>query len=277
MKNFTKKYLYTFLILLTVPTFVFAHQPRIVNSRITFVDNPEISKAYYATLQGVPDVYTITSTSSFSFYLNTLVPDLKDQKKDIVAVVMKDGKQIAILDGSKFEWQKFFEFYGHDTYWSGPKYKAELGAGNYMIFISSSKNDSKYSLAIGEKENFDLKESWNAIKLIPKIKKSFFVESPISFMLTPFGFLYVIILYVLAMVFGVLFKTLAKKFGKDENKNMNKYDRLSRFVIGIILIVFALMTTWNPFIIFISGLAFFASFSGWCGLYLITGNNTCKM
>lgn len=80
-----------------------------------------------------------------------------------------------------------FEPFGYDTYWKGPEYKEKVEAGRYDIIVSSSNNDSKYSLAIGEAENFDFREIMNALDLVPEIKRDFFSESPISFIFSPFG------------------------------------------------------------------------------------------
>lgn len=62
-----------------------------------------------------------------------------------------------------------------------------MEAGQYDIIVSSTSNDSKYSLAIGEAELFDLTEIMNALYLVPKIKRDFFNESPITFIFSPFG------------------------------------------------------------------------------------------
>ncbi len=62
-----------------------------------------------------------------------------------------------------------------------------MGPGNYEIRVSSQNNTSKYSLAVGEIEKFDFKETMNALSLVPKIKRDFFNESPVSFIASPFG------------------------------------------------------------------------------------------
>lgn len=80
-----------------------------------------------------------------------------------------------------------FEPFGYDTYWKGPEYKVRVEAGIYDIIVSSKTNDGKYSLAIGEAENFDFREIMNALDLVPKIKRDFFDESPITFIFSPFG------------------------------------------------------------------------------------------
>ena len=46
------------LLFILVPGFASAHQPQIVEGRQTIVMEPEISKAYYGQLTGVPDVYS---------------------------------------------------------------------------------------------------------------------------------------------------------------------------------------------------------------------------
>ena len=205
MKNL--KYIFI-LFAFVLPVMASAHQPRIVESRQTAVVDPEISKAYYGTLTGEPDVYTMDEPTAFDLYVNVLVPDIAGQKKDVSAVVLKDGKQVALLDGSNFEWKKFYEPFGADTYWMGPEYKARADAGKYEIRVWSSNNDSKYSLAIGEIEAFDGKEGMNAIVLIPQIKMQFFNESFFGIFRSPF--IYGPTLIVLFLVLAVIF--IVKKF-----------------------------------------------------------------
>lgn len=263
------------------PAFASAHQPRIVESQHTVVTNPEISKAYYGKLTGGPDVYTIEAKQVFDLYVGVLVPDIAGQKKDVSAVVMKDGKQIAVLDGTTFAWKQFFEEFGHDTYWQGPEYKARADAGTYEIRVWSSNNDSKYSLAIGEIEAFDFKEGLNALTLIPQIKKNFFNESPIDFILSPFGWGLIVVMYILAFIFGFLYRTILKKSAKNSprgvTKNIGKPDRLIRIAIGVALLLIAITTTWSPILIFFSGFAFFEAIFSWCGFYAAMGKNTCPM
>lgn len=185
-----------------IPGWASAHQPRIVEGRQTIVVDPEISKAYYGQLTGVPDVYTIQANVPFNLYVNILVHDIALQKKDVSATIVKDGTPLATLDGARFSWTKMFEPFGYSTYWTGPEYKAKAEAGTYVITVTSSNNDSKYSLAIGEAENFDFKETMNALTLVPQLKKTFFNESPISFILSPFGWGLILVLYVLASGFA---------------------------------------------------------------------------
>jgi len=209
------------------------------------------------------------------------VPDIADQKKDVSVVILKDGKQIVLLDGQSFKWTTFFEEFGHDTYWQGPEYKAQSEAGNYEIRVSSIDNDTKYSLAIGETEAFDFKESINALTLIPELKKDFFNKSPIDFVLSPLGWGFILTMFVLAFIFGFLYRTALKKFTLNTThragKNIGKNDRLIRVSIGIVLLLIAITTTWNPWLLFFSGFAFFEALFSWCGLYAALGKNTCQV
>jgi len=250
-----------FLSVFLLPTITSAHQPRIVKDNPTIVTSPEVSKAYYASLSGKPAVYTITTDKPFALYVSVLVPDILGQKKDVSAVILKDGKEIALLDGTSFEWKKFFEPFGHDTYWQGPEYRVQGDAGNYEIRVSSTQNDSKYSLAIGETETFDLREGMNALTLIPQLKKDFFNKSPVDFILSPFGWGLIVIMFVLAFIFGFIYRALLKKFARNTtrgvSKNIGKKDRMIRVVIGVALLLIAITTTWSPWLIFFSGFAFF--------------------
>ena len=144
-----KTFLITTLFILPVfllPAVTSAHQPRIVTDSPNVVIDPEVSKAYYGTLRGEPAVYTITADKPFDLYVGVLVPDITGQKKDVSAVIIKDGKELAVLESTGFEWKKFFEPFGHDTYFQGPEYKARAEAGTYEIRVWSSNNDSKLSL-----------------------------------------------------------------------------------------------------------------------------------
>lgn len=264
-----------------LPSLASAHQPRLVQSKRTVVPSPEISKAYYSTLSGEPDVYTIPATAAFDLYVGVLVPDIAGQKKDVSAVVLKDGAQIAVLDGTAFAWKQFFEPFGHDTYWQGPEYKARAEAGTYEIRVSSANNNSKYSLAVGEIEAFNFKESINALTLIPQLKKDFFHESPINFILSPIGWGLIVILYILAFIFGFIYRAIIKKFAKQPSRgvaqNIGKPDRLIRFAIGIALLFLAIATTWSPLLIFFSGFCVFEAIFSWCGFYAAIGKNTCPI
>jgi|CXWL01.1.fsa_nt_gi hypothetical protein len=275
---------FSILAIFLVPALVFAHQPRITESRLTQVPDPEISKAYYGKLTGEPDVYTIEASKEFDLYVNVLVPDIEGQKKDVSAAIIKDGntdKPLAVLEGINFEWKKFYEPFGADTYWMGPEYKARAEAGTYEIRVWSSNNDSKYALAVGEIEAFDRMEGANALSIIPELKRDFFEESPISFINSPFGWGLIVIMYFLASIVGLAYRAILKRFAKNSARgvarNIGKADRLFRLAIGVGLLLWAITTTWSPILIFFSGFALFESIFSWCAVYQLMGKNTCDI
>lgn len=282
-----KKYFTKFIIVLALaffaaPAISSAHQPQLVNDNTSItVNDPEISKAYYAKLDGQTHTYNITSNTPFELYVNILVPDIMGQKKDVTAKIAQGQKTITTLGGEKAVWEKYFEPFGYDRYFQGPEYKAQVEPGTYTITISSPKNDSKYSLAIGEKEAFNLSESYRAVMVMPELKRNFFQESPATFLLSPFGIGYVVVLFVLSFIFGFAYRFVLKRVAKTKNrkrtKNIGKGDKLVRIAIGVILFVLAITTSWSPFLFFFSGFAFFEAIFSWCGFYAALGKNTCPL
>lgn len=267
------------LMLSSIPLEVFAHQPRIIESIDTIVTEPAISKAYYGQLEGEPHTYRISSDQPFNLYVNVLVPDIDGQKKDVSAVILRNGGELAVLDGVGFSWRQFFEEFGHDMYWKGPEFHERADAGEYEIRVWSSDNDSKYALAIGETEQFDLTEGLYALGVIPYLKRDFFNESPIGFILSPLGWGLIVVLYACAGIVGTLVRFIpARLFPRTRfasTRNLGTGDRIVRILIAIALLLIAITTSWNPLLIFISGFAFFEALSRWCVVYTILHKNTC--
>ncbi len=271
----------TLFLFLIFPVIVSAHQPRIVEGTSTQVIDPEISKAYYAKLEKTSNTYTIQSDTDFNLYVNILVPKIENQKKDVSFSITKDGKELATYLAEDHEWKEFWEEFGRDWYWMGAEYKAQATPGTYEVTVWSSQNDSKYSLAIGEIEAFDFKEGINALKRIPQIKSDFFEESPISFFLSPFGWSYILIVFVLSFIFGFCYKFILSKISKSSKtqglKNIGKRDRIIRLIFGITLLFIAILTDWNPFTLFLSGFCFFEVIFSWCGFYAAIGKRSCPL
>ncbi len=111
------------------PTYLFAHQPRIVESDSVKIKNPEISQAFYGELQGAPKIFTISSDEDFRLYVGLLVPDLPGIRKDVSARIFHnvDGNEseLEFLDGSFYEWTPFFEEFAGNNYFWGPEYAAK--------------------------------------------------------------------------------------------------------------------------------------------------------
>ncbi len=256
--------IYAVIAMLFMATTAFAHQPRLNQSIETQVPDPEISKAYYGKLTGDPHIYRIFSDRPLDLYVGILVPDIVGQKKDVSASIIENGNidhPLAVLDGGSYPWKPFFEEFARDSYLSGQEFRAHVPGGRYDILVWSSNNDSKYSLAIGEIEAFDFKESWNAVHLIPQIKSGFFGKSPVGFILSPFGYGYVIFMFALSAVFGFAYRALLKKFASGtpygRTRNIGNPDKLFRVALGIFLFAWAVSGSWSPWLLFFSGFCFF--------------------
>lgn len=282
--NFRYIAIFGLLALLFAPAAVLAHQPVIVESNSVNVIDPEISKAYYGQLAGESHLYSIDSNKTFNLYVNILVPDRPGQKKDVSAVVFENGKEktpIAVLGGADSTWESMYEPFGADNYFAGSEFKKEMPAGSYKILVSSPSNDSRYSLAVGEIESFPLNQIINTVVVIPKLKSDFFASQPFTFLKSPIGIGYVVVMFVLAFIVGFIYRLVLKQFAKGTarglRKNIGSKDRWFRFVLGVGLFVWAVTTTWSPIVLFFSGFCFFEAIFSWCGFYAAMGKNTCTL
>lgn len=166
------------LVFLLMLTSVLAHQPRVGTDNIQ-VEDVEVSKAYYGELAGTPHIYTINSDKEFPIYINILIPG-NELTHEISAELIKDNEIIEFLDGNNFDWEVWYEEFAGDYYMKGPelgkdfKSTTKLPAGQYTVKVFNDNNQGKYSLAIGEKEEFPAPEIANAILLVPWLKLTFF-------------------------------------------------------------------------------------------------------
>ena len=250
-----------FLILVSWPLKVLAHQPRLVEMEKINVTEPEISKAYYGNLSGKPHIYTISTSSPIDLYVNVLVPFIEGPEKNVIVKILKGEQLMGILSPKKGDWKEFFEPFGHSMYWKGPEFKVRADAGKYKIHVKSTEKSIRYVLATGEIEAFDGPESLNAILLIPKLKKDFFEESPLSFILSPLGWGYVLLLQLLVILTGFV---ISKILNISRIKFQTKYFQSSAkniIICGVFfwvtILFFAIQTSWHPLLIMMSGLALF--------------------
>ena len=248
-----------FLILVSWPLKVLAHQPRLVEMEKINVTEPEISKAYYGNLSGKPHIYTISTSSPIDLYVNVLVPFIEGPEKNVIVKIFKGEQLMGILSPKKGDWKEFFEPFGHSMYWKGPEFKVRADAGKYKIHVQSTEKSIRYVLATGEIEAFDGPESLNAILLIPKLKKDFFEESPLSFILSPLGWGYVLLLQLLVILTGfVILKILNISRIKFQTKYLQssaKNIMICGVFFWVIILFFAIQTSWHPLLIMMSGLA----------------------
>jgi hypothetical protein len=109
-------------------------------------------------------------------------------------------------------------------------------------------------------------ETTNALRLIPGLKRNFFNESPADFIFSIFGWGYILIMYVLAFVFGFIFFLLAKVSFRSRGqvlfRNLGLRGRVIWAAAAIALLLIAIFTTWNPVLLFVSGFFFFQAVVG---------------
>lgn len=159
------------LLLLLVPL-ACAHLPRMPESNIINVHNPEISQAFYSELTGEPHTYRINSTHPFRLYIQVLVPAIENIDKDVTFTF--NGATY-----SNANWNEFFEPYAGDSYFEGPSYEIDSEAGVYLVNVSSPDKEGKYVFIVGKQEKFTFEEVFNTLILLPKMKM-YFGKSPLT-------------------------------------------------------------------------------------------------
>jgi len=163
---------FLFLLLILISIKAFAHQPKLIKYSPSKdnphkVINPEISKAYYAKLNGEPHYYRVKSKKDFLFYTSILSPKINDDYIWFsLEVTDKNNNIVYQADGSEFKWKPWYEPYARDWYWKGPEIGGEINqetgfkksflikSGTYIIKVYNNHNIGSYSLAIGEAEFF---------------------------------------------------------------------------------------------------------------------------
>jgi hypothetical protein len=181
-----------FVVFLFTITSSFAHQP-ILNSdgemssdQPYVIENPEISKAIYSTLDGKDHYYMISSDKPFNFYAGLTVPkidDCDDFLRFSFAVLDNDFHIIQKFDGQKYQWWEWYEPYGKKWYWVGPEYGKDFKSsnvfdeGSYYIKVYNKDNIGKYVLAVGDIEKFTPLVIAKAIITVPIINKKFWDKS----------------------------------------------------------------------------------------------------
>lgn len=193
---------------------VFAHCPRLIDSDSIYINRVEVSQAYYAQLNGKSHHYFITHPDSFYFYLQILLPDITTlkQKNFILEIRSVGDSSIVIhrINTNGYNWVSFFEPYGEDAYLSGPEIEFTAAAGSYEIVVYNNKNQGKYALAVGKKESWPINEIWNALVVMPKIKKEFFEKAAISAYVNRIGLFLLLVLSVIIVLLVIMITRILK-------------------------------------------------------------------
>ncbi|NIO19886.1 MAG: hypothetical protein GTN76_03890, partial [Candidatus Aenigmarchaeota archaeon] len=212
--------LFTFLIIgLLLSAGVSAHQPRLVSGDVVMIRNPEVSQAFYGELKGKHDHYNIIEEEGFDLYVSILVPDLPGIGKDVSVAIEPideiDNNFIYFLNGTDFQWERYYEEFGGDWYYQGPDIKAGVGPGGYDIHVMSTDNLGKYVLVVGQIESFPLDELINTIFTMPSLKQDFFEKPAYTAYFNLIGlFIFgpvILVLVILVMIFLFFRKKMKRK------------------------------------------------------------------
>lgn len=212
-----KVILISLLFCVIISSSAYAHQPRIVSEDVTIIRNPEISQAFYGELKGQHDHYNIIEEEGFDLYVSILVPDLPGIGKDVSVAIEPideiENNFIYFLNGTDFQWERYYEEFGGDYYYQGPDIKAKVGPGGYDIHVMSTDNLGKYVLVVGQIESFPIDEFINTIITLPELKQEFFEKPWYTAYFNLIGVFLVVILLVLIAALYIAYR-LIKKFRK---------------------------------------------------------------
>jgi hypothetical protein len=165
-------------LLLTLASPAIAHQPQIVgyDARVR-IEDPEVSRAFYGHLPGVPARYEITSRAPFALYAQITIPDIAGARRDFRLQITGPGGRLALLTTPAAAWDDFFEPFGGDHYLTGPEFRRRVGPGHYTVGVSRPGNRGTYVLAIGESEEWGPGAALAALAALPTIKREYFRQS----------------------------------------------------------------------------------------------------
>lgn len=192
-----------------------AHRPYIhhpygtVSSPIEILD-PEISRAYYRELNSRPEYYRIKSETPFLLHINILEPYRPEAQKDFKVKLFRGSQPMITLADDT--WVHFYEPWGGDPYWMGPKFEQKVQAGEYNVVVSNPKNFGKYVLAVGTIDTFPPSEIIRTLFVLPKIKSRFFEKSPLSAYFNYSGLFVVLILTIVFLVVWLSTKAIKRHY-----------------------------------------------------------------
>ena len=88
-------------------------------------------------------------------------------------------------------------------------------------------------------------------------------------------------MFILAFIFGFMYRAILRKIAKKKPRkaprNIKKGGRILRFILSLGLLLWAITTTWNPILLFLSGFTLFEAIFSWCGFYAAISRNDCPL
>lgn len=273
MKSIVRIFCALSFLALWMPFQAQAHQPRIVDSEKTEIRNPEISQAFYGELQGTPKTFVIESDKDFVLYLQLLVPKMTNADARYSAVAFESTEQgripVASISGESQEWKEYHEEFANDVYLQSQGTEYQARSGKYEVDVFGNGDSGKFVLVIGKAESFPASEIWNALVVVPQLKKEFFHTTPLTLVWTKFGAIGFAVSITLNVLAWLLFQYVAKRILRRDLKerNMGKGERYVRLAVGLALLVLSIHL-WSGLIFFLSGALIATAVSGWCLYYV---------
>ncbi len=191
-------------------SFAEAHVPVLVEQTslhdIVTIEEPEISHAFYGTMNSFPHTYEIRSKTPFHLFVQVLMPDIASSKNNVSGIIIKEtGKggrveEVARLLARDAMWDTFYEPIGADSYRTGGTFERDVEPGVYRIEVSTPDNLDKYVLVVGKNEDSSEIGYFETIRRIAGVK-AFYGRSKIFVVLSPLVY---VPLLVLCAVGGVI-------------------------------------------------------------------------
>lgn len=171
------------------------------------VEDPTLSQAFYAELEGFPHSYLIDTEEPFLLYTEILVPDIEGSKNIFSGVIIKIPEEggrvteVARLSAKEAVWNPQFEPFGGDSYRHGPSFEGEVEAGTYRIEVNTPDNEGKYVLVVGTREESTL----GYFELLGRLieVKRFFEKTPLHVIQSPFAYIPLGLLFLI--IGGVMY------------------------------------------------------------------------
>tara|TARA_B110000438_G_scaffold18981_1_gene17578 strand:- start:553 stop:1146 length:594 start_codon:yes stop_codon:yes gene_type:complete len=189
--NYLKRMIKIISIIFFVSSYeVFAHQPKLNDGDFAMtledpyiIEDPEISKAIYSTLNGHEHFYKIESENDFNMYAGITVPKIDECpntfNKFSFSILNTNFEEIYNFNGNDFKWWSWYEEYGKKWYWVGPEFGKDFKStnifnqGTYYIKVYNNNNLGNYVLATGDIEKFNALVIGKMMLVLPKINKKF--------------------------------------------------------------------------------------------------------
>ncbi len=219
------KILLSFIIFFSSACFAEAHVPVLITQDspfdITTVEDPELSQAFYGTMDGFPHTYKIVATEPFHLFAQILAPDIDGGAKTISGIIIRlpesGGRvtEVSALHGKDAKWDSEYEPFGGDSYLQGPQFEGDVEAGTYHIQVHTPDNQEQYVLVVGKREEMTIGYT-ELFKRLTDVKR-FFGKSPIMIVESPF--VYAPIVLMVALGFGIRLFYVRKKKKKADHSD----------------------------------------------------------